>query len=86
MYILVLEKAKYSIFGEIIYDSKFNGMDILASECNYRYHGKNCFALIKGFELYGRCITVIATAHNKSDLDEEEFKMMEISFKYTSSN
>lgn len=76
------EHVEYSA----IYDSKFNGMDVLASDCNYRYHGKDCFALIKGFELYGRCITVIATAHNKSDLDGEEFKMMENSFKYTSPN
>ena len=81
-----IDEAGGNIEFSAIYDSKFNGMDILASECNYRYHGKNCFALIKGFELYGRCITVIATTHNKSDLDEEEFKMMENSFKYTSSN
>lgn len=69
-----------------IYEVQFGGMDALAAECNYKYKGKDCFGIVKGFELYGKNITIIATAYNQNALAGDDFKIMENSFKYTKTN
>ena len=65
-----------------IYNAQFNGMGVLASDCNYKYKGNPCYAQVKGFELYGNNITIISTARDNSALSGDDFKMMENSFKY----
>ena len=81
-----IDEAGGNIEYSAIYDAQFNGRDALAAECNYKYKGKNCFGIVKGFEFYGKNITIIATAYNQNALAGDDFKIMENSFKYTKTN
>lgn len=81
-----IDEADGNIEYSAIYESQFNGRDALAADCNFRYKGKDYYGTIKGFELHGKIITVIATSHNQTALTGDDFKMMESSFKYTNSN
>lgn len=81
-----LDEGGGNIDYSAIYAARFNGMDVLASDCNYKYKGRTCYAQVKGFELYGNSITIISSAYDKIALSGDDFKIMENSFKFTQTN
>ena len=81
-----LNESGSDIEYSAIYDSQFDGMDVLAVDCKYKHNGKDCYGIVKAFEINGKSFTIIKSATNEVALTGEDFKMMENSFKYTKTN
>lgn len=65
-----------------IYETTFHGIKSAASDFSYKLQGERAVARTIGFTLNNSTFVIIKSAKTKAELDGDNFKIMESTFKY----